>query len=122
MTPFKTCFFGAILLLTTNVLADSITEAANNMCNHLKVCIKGNIDADSDIPPSMRQMLDNMANTMCESIVDMSTAMAQKDLEGSAIACLNSVSKMSCAQLEGEIQTPECATYEKQIKEYYPAN
>lgn len=122
MTPFKASLVTTMLVFPLNLAAESVNQAANTMCQHMKVCIQGNLDAENDIPPEMRQMLDTMISNMCTSVVDVSTAMVQKDVEVSAIACLNSVTKLSCSQLENEIQTAECSEYERQLKKHYPSN
>ncbi len=108
-------------IVTTSIImpaaANELRNAANNMCNHIKSCVQGQMGDISSLPPQMQQMVKSQIDNMCKNMLDIenvSEAMVHKQ---AAIACLNSISALSCDQIENSGETPACKQLEKSLQQ-----
>ena len=77
------------------------------------------IEQEEDFPPEMKAMVDSMINNACTTVYEMEEiTRISKKIEESAIACFDSMSKQSCAQIEDGFETPTCKQFEKLLDEY----
>lgn len=101
------------LLATQAVFASDIQSSVNRLCEKVEQCMMPEIEA-SDIPASMLDQMVTQMRNQCRSMYDWSDKVLEGDLKDAAIACLDSMSDVSCDELmgENEIQTAECKAYE----------
>lgn len=116
-------FFRCAVLMLVFALpaaAQDFEKASLALCEKVKSCALQQM-GEKEITPEMRQMLEPMFRTMCDSarqyIKDVPTG---HEMYPVAVACMNSMAKLSCAQMENldEQPTPECAKYEAMAKKY----
>ena len=97
------------------VQAEDIGDVAEDLCETIKSCAMESI-AKEDLTPEMRQMMEPMLTNMCDGMRARVGVVPQgHGLQAPAIACMRSMQSLSCdAFRNGEqIETPECAAYEK---------
>ncbi|GAB2680952.1 hypothetical protein GCM10027170_08810 [Aliiglaciecola aliphaticivorans] len=112
-------FFSTMLPSVT--FAENIEEASIRLCDHIKVCVKEKMVASDEVPPEMRAMVDGMVDNMCKSMMDVNAVKGNAEYEDSAIACIDSITKLSCEEIENAGQTPACVTFETELSERYPS-
>jgi len=107
------------LVLTMPVRSDDLTTAAMDLCEKVKSCAMAQM-AEEDITPEMREMMQPMLDNMCESVQSsMGDVPTGHALYGPALACMRSMEKVSCQQMQNPdgMKTPECDKYEKLARE-----
>ena len=111
---FALCFLSA-----QTVSADDIADAALGLCEKVKSCAMAQIE-EEDLTPELRQMMQPMLENMCANMEDKVEAVpAGHPLYAPAIACMRSMEALSCEAMQdpGHMETPECAAYEKLVRE-----
>ncbi|MEM1112363.1 MAG: hypothetical protein AAGI11_10690 [Pseudomonadota bacterium] len=109
----------ALALGTAYAGADSLTAAADDLCEHVKSCAMAQMAAEEDLTPEMRQMVEPVIQNMCSSmrgqIQDVGSG---HPLYGPSVACMRSMSSISCDKMmEGDgMYTDECKEYEARVK------
>lgn len=86
-------------------------------CEKLKKCALQEVESQ-DIPPEMRQMVENMAASMCTNLIAFSQVEPYKELYVPAAQCMQSLADKSCTEMQDDVETPECKNYEKLAKKY----
>ncbi|GAA6184514.1 MULTISPECIES: hypothetical protein [Alteromonadaceae] len=109
-----------LTLFSSVTFAENIEEASIRLCDHIKVCVTEQIGTTDGIPPEMRVMIDGVVDNMCKSMMDTNAVKGNMDFEDSAIACIDSITELSCADIESAGQTPACLAFEKKLSERYP--
>jgi len=110
----------ATLLAVLPASAANFKQASMALCEKVKSCAMAKMD-QKEMTPQMRQMLEPMFETMCESARNYVDEVATgHEMYPVAVACMNSMSNLSCEQMETLDQnaTPECAKYEAMAKKY----
>lgn len=103
------------LASTLSVSADEITDSALALCEKVKACSMAQIN-EEDLTPELRQMMEPMLENMCANMQSRVQAVPQGHaLYDPAVACMDSMSTLSCEQMMDSEQalTPECSEYEK---------
>lgn len=106
-------FILSISINTSN--ARDISEASNVICEKVKTCGTAQLETQG-LPPEMVVMMKAMFDGMCETMIaPYIIKTADAGLEEKAIACLDSISSMSCEHLmEGQgNETEECEEYKQ---------
>lgn len=116
-----------ILYVSTPLLFSSFSyadirefdNAVNELCKKTKVCTSELIEADSNIPPEMKTMMNSFLDEMCSNYARIGEYAENTDLIQSATACLNSMAARSCNDLlNADNETDECMQYEKVANKY----
>ncbi|MEP4891195.1 MAG: hypothetical protein ABJV04_14305 [Aliiglaciecola sp.] len=110
----------SLTMMSSLTFAENIEEASIRLCDHIKVCVTEQISTTDEIPPEMRAMIDGMVDNMCKSIMDTNAVTGNAEFEESAIACVDSITNLSCKDVESAGQTPACLAFEKEFSERYP--
>jgi len=111
---------GVVLFVASQVQAGDLSESYNVMCEKMKSCAMESI-GKADLTPDMRAMITASLEGSCQAIEQQfHNVAAAHPLYGPASACLSSMGKMSCDQIEnmGDYATPECERYEKMMENY----
>lgn len=96
------------MLAAPTVHADEYSEAANAACNHMRQCAKQNM---GDIPPEYRAMVEQSLASMCQNLPSAENVPGfgpQHPMYAPAVACMRSITRLSCQQHEDGVSTPEC--------------
>lgn len=103
------------VLATAVADAEELTDAALGLCEKVKSCAMEQI-AEEDLTPEMRQMMQPMLDNMCASMQsNFGEVPTGHDLYRPAIACMQSMEKLSCEQMQtiDQAPTPECQKYQE---------
>lgn len=106
------------LMLSGYSVADDLTDAAEGLCDTIKTCALEAV-AGQDLTDELRtKMAPVMDNSCAEMRSQVQTVPPGHKLYQPAVACLSSMSSLSCPQLHdaGEVKTPECTEYERLVK------
>lgn len=109
------------LSITTSELANSADDfetASTAACEKFKSCAMAEMAGQEGITPQMKQMLEGMIAGVCDNMMNMGQVEQFNDLREPATACMNSMARLSCKQLDGDVETDECKTFEKLAKQY----
>jgi hypothetical protein len=107
-----------VLVLAPWVSAETLTEAAGRVCENVKQCMLAQID-EADMTPEMREMMMPMVDTMCEAMRQgIEEVPTGHELYPSALACMQSLAELSCADFqEGDsAPTPACQAYQEKAQ------
>lgn len=107
-----------LLCLALPVQAEKLAEAGLALCEKVKECALQQL-AQEDFTPEMRQMMEPMLNDMCQAArAQIPAVSSEHSLYAPTLACMQSMSALSCAQLQGgkDITTPECEEYRRQAE------
>ncbi|MEM9255593.1 MAG: hypothetical protein AAGA91_09095 [Pseudomonadota bacterium] len=108
--------YGVLVLWILWVLpaqAEELTEAALGLCERVKACSIEQLQ-EEELTPEMRQMLQPMLDNMCEQVKgNMGDVPTGHALYKPALACMQSMEKLSCEVLMSPDQEPtaECQRY-----------
>jgi len=108
------------LCLALPAQAEKMTEAGLALCAKGKECALQQL-AQEDFTPEMRQMMEPMLNGMCQAVQAQITEVPTGHaLYAPAVACMESMSRLSCAELQGgnDIKTAECEEYRRQAEKF----
>lgn len=109
-----------LLCLALPAQAEKMTEASLALCEKVKECALQQL-AQEDFTPEMRQMIEPMLNDMCQAArAQIPEVPTGHPLYAPALACMESMSVLTCAQLQGgeDIRTTECEAYRKQAEKF----
>ena len=109
-----------MLALALPVQAQKMTEASLALCEKVKGCALEQL-AQEEMAPEMRQMMEPMLNGMCQAVrAQITEVPSGHPLYGPALACMESMTNLSCADLQSgeEISTPACEEYRAQAEKY----
>lgn len=115
----KKLLLGTLFLALTQTAVAGKKEfqaEADKMCEKMKACAKAEMGDMSEIPPEMRGFIESALDQACASInIYQQTAMLDKSLIDAGTACMESMNKMSCDELQnaGDSFSPECDKFEK---------
>ena len=112
--------FAAMLLVTMGARADSLADAANDLCEHVKACSMAQI-AEEDMTPEMRQMMEPMLENMCAAMRSNIREVPEgHELHDPAVACMRSMAQLSCDDFQDgdRVVTPECQKYQEMAEGY----
>ena len=118
----RTLLTASCMMLVSTVSADNLTDAANDLCEHVKACSMAQI-AQEDMTPEMRQMVEPMLDNMCANMrSQIQDVPSGHPLYDPAVVCMRSMSKVSCdAMTDGDsMRTKECREYEDLARSYMP--
>ena len=94
--------------------ATSLNQATDTLCVKIKSCATLQL-AQQDLPPAMLQMMTAMFDETCAStIAPYADKATNAGLEKKAIACIESINKLSCNTImkRSGSETSECKTLE----------
>ncbi len=101
-----------------------LEAAANKFCEKMKVCIKQEMakEMGDDIPQQMRDLVDQMANQMCqqalpEMMPDESMADKQDFIEAGT-QCLQDMQNIPCDQFETAEEPASCKRAQALAEKY----
>ncbi|MCC2617360.1 hypothetical protein LJ739_14000 [Aestuariibacter halophilus] len=98
-----------LCVFATTSQADNYGEEAQKACDHMRTCARQQL---ADVPAEFRQMIEQTLDGMCESMPgtdDIPGFGAQHQLYAPAVACMKSISALSCEEIEaGHADTAEC--------------
>ena len=117
----KGLLVSVFVLSSSQVLAGAkeLNDAANHLCNKVKVCIQKEISMNDDIPASMMGMVENMVGEMCTQFTSIAEVHEFQDLVEPATACLNSMAARDCDTLmNADEETQACQEYQKLADKY----
>ncbi len=109
-----------LLGLALPAQAEKMTAASMALCEKVKECALAQL-ANEDMAPEMRQMMEPMLNSMCQSVgAQVTEVPTGHPLYAPAVACMESMTGLSCAELQGgnDVKTPECEEYRRQAENY----
>lgn len=95
--------------------ATSLNEATDTLCVKIKACATAQLK-QQDLPPAMLQMMTAMFDETCTStIAPYADKATNAGLEEKAIACIESINKLSCSTIINRAgsETGECKALEK---------
>jgi hypothetical protein len=106
-----------VLLFSANASAAGIEAKSKQFCEKIKTCTLAQMEGQ-DIPPEMEEMLTPLIDKMCtEMMASVDTSNSDKSLEEEGIACMDSMTALSCdALMSGKAETKECAALEAKSK------
>ena len=108
-------------LLAVPVTANELADAATELCDKIKQCTMAQIN-EADMTPEMRQMMEPMINSMCDSMrAGIEEVPTDHELYPGALACMESMSALSCTDFQDgdKVQTPECKAYQAKAEAAY---
>lgn len=114
------------LLIPVAVFASSMAVAnyqasSQALCEKVKQCAFAEMGQAQDMPPEMRAMMEQTLNSMCVSMAQpFEFAAGHRDLVNSASRCMDSLSQLSCAELQEmqDMRTAECQDFENKAAQY----
>ncbi len=115
-----------LLGLGTSAMASKseFNEVSDALCGKMKECAFGAMQEKNNISPDMKAMVEKMLDDTCKSMKDAySPAMESHELYEPAVACIRSLSVMSCGAMKTmnrESPTPECKTF-RELEEKHKA-
>ncbi|WP_414827776.1 hypothetical protein [Alteromonas sp. H39] len=99
--------------------ADKLNGAFNQLCDKMEVCAMEQMGKEENLTPQMRSMIEGMIDGMCKNMMNMEDVAQYSELVDPAVACIDSMTSQSCAELEGDnLQTPACKEYERQAESF----
>ncbi|WP_218311988.1 hypothetical protein [Alteromonas antoniana] len=99
--------------------ADKLNDAFNQLCDKMEVCALEQMGKEENLTPQMRSMIEGMIDGMCKNMMNLEEIDQYSELVDPAVACIDSMTSQSCAELEGdEAQTPACQEYERQAEAF----
>lgn len=110
------CCFG-----TTTAVGgmQALEVASDKLCQKVKQCTFEQMQREQGITPQMRTMVEGMLSSMCENLMEFNEADTYHELVEPATACMDSMSALSCEDIEeNDMQTAECEEYEALAKKY----
>jgi len=116
VTPILPAFLA--LMLSGYCSADELTDAANGLCDTIKLCALEAV-AGEDLTDELRQEMDPVLEANCADMRSRVLATpASNELYQSAVGCLRSMASLSCDLLYtmSQIKTPECAEFDRLAK------
>lgn len=105
-------------LFSTNLLADEGKDMTQEVCKKIKTCGTAEIELQG-IPPEMQQVMKNMLDSMCTSVVAPYVSQTlDAGLQSQAEACLTDIEAMACDELMngGADNSEQCIEFEKAAK------
>jgi len=114
------CVVLTSLWLALPAQAEEMTEASLALCEKVKGCALEQL-AEENMAPEMRQMMEPMLNGMCQAVrAQITDVPTGHPLYKPALGCMQSMSSLSCADLQGgeEVKTPECEEYRAKAEQY----
>ncbi len=111
---------GALWFTGSAMANDSLDEASQAFCQHMKQCTLKTMDAEN-IDPNMRQMVDSMVKGMCKKMTqrfELAEEQGYEDIREGAAACMRSMTEQDCDALEAGNSTPACREYEAMVEQY----
>ena len=108
------------VFISMPLAAEELTTAAMDLCEKVKGCAMQQI-AQEDLTPEMRQMMEPMLEGMCANMrASIGEVPTGHTLYQPAVACMRSMSKLSCEQMQNpeQMQTPACEEYQKKVQEH----
>ncbi len=119
MRPFVLLTSAVICASAHSASIEDLQEASMALCEKVKQCTFEQMQAKEGIPPEMRSMVEGMLNTMCKDFIKFDEVDRDHELVEPALACMESMSALSCEQLqEDNMATPACEAYERAAKAY----
>ncbi|NND66568.1 MAG: hypothetical protein HKN19_03175 [Halioglobus sp.] len=109
-----------LLCLALPAQAEKMTEASLALCEKVKECALQQLQQEN-FTPEMRQMMEPMLSGMCQAVrAQITEVPTGHPLYAPALACMESMAQLSCAQLQGkdDTKTPECEEYRRQAEKY----
>jgi hypothetical protein len=120
----RTWIFSAVLMLgglcSAQALCDDFADSALQLCEKLKGCATAEMN-QSDLTSEVRQMMEPMLATMCSTMRDnIEQVPSGHELYGPALACMRSLSEMSCDDMQNQesYHTGACKAYEELARKY----
>lgn len=110
----------ALLATAIPALADDLADAAVDLCEQVRACTLAQMD-QQQVTDEMRQMVEPMVANMCNAMrQQVGNAPEGHPLYEPATACMRSMSRISCAEMQNgdNMHTPECQEYEKLAQSY----
>ncbi len=114
----------AFVVLAAPVRSDDLTAATMALCEKVKSCAMAQI-SQANLTPEMSQMMQPMIDNMCANMQgNMADLPRGHALYEPAVACMRSMEKVSCAEMQSSSrpQTAECAAYEEKAGEFDKAS
>lgn len=99
--------------------ASNLNQATSKLCDKIKSCAMQEM-AEQDLPPGMEQMMTAMFEQSCTSIIAPYAGKATNaGLEQKAVACINSINKLSCGTVMSATgsKTEECKSLESAARQ-----
>ena len=122
MKSLKIGLYLLAIALPTAANANEFAEATNALCQKTKACALETMGSQEGISPDMKAMIMQSLDGVCASIEQQfnQDMLSQHELVGPATACMQSMSKLSCAEMEemSEDSTKECKDYYEQAQSY----
>ncbi|WP_040523026.1 hypothetical protein [Aliiglaciecola lipolytica] len=109
-----------IISLSFKTYAENIESASLRLCEHIKMCVTKQMKVTDDVTPEMRMMIDGMVDNMCQNMMNTNVVKGNREFEKSAIACIDSITELSCDEIQNAGQTPACLSFEKELSSHYP--
>jgi hypothetical protein len=119
----KAAVYLVSILFAATAVADSLEQAADDLCEHVKACAMAQISQE-DMTPEVRQMMEPMLSNMCVSMRgQIETVPTGHALYQPAVECMRSMEAISCDQMaDGDsMHTDTCKEYEDLAKSYSPS-
>jgi len=115
MRIMKILMSSLLLFFTVQASAsDAFAEASGAACIKMKACALEEIRNDSSMPPETKAMMTKMLDGMCAQMQSaFNNGLTDHKLYEPAVACMNSMAKLSCAQIKNGAETAECGEFGK---------
>jgi len=110
------------LALAIPASAESIADAAQDLCEMVKECSLAQIKKE-DLTPELLQMMEPMLENMCANMRNQVQEVPDNHaLYGKSIACMRSMEAVGCAGMENPagFDTPACQEFQQLVSESDP--
>jgi len=101
------------------VMAADFESQSLQLCEKIKSCALAELEGQ-ELSADMKSMVMSSMDGMCDMMAaQYSSAEKNTELHQQAVACMDSLSSLSCeALMEGDSRTPACIELEKRAAEY----
>ena len=112
-------FFIFFLGIAPAVMATDLETQSLKLCEKVKSCAIAELEGQ-ELSAEMKSMVMSSMDGMCDMMTSQfSNAEGYEELQQQALACMESLSSLSCSALmAGESRTPACIELEKRAAAY----
>lgn len=115
---------GILLAIPFSIAPHAATDfekASTRLCDKIQQCAYDELESQQQLNDQMRQMIDGVVDSMCKQYLQKTDQLEAGETEQAAVACLDSLSALSCDALQGgQPATPACKKFEKMAGQSQP--
>lgn len=115
----KAILISATVFMSSLTIADDKTDlqkAADLACGKIKMCIKKQVTDEEDMSPEMIKMIDQIADSSCNSLYQINELTAYDNLLEPITKCYQAMAESSCSDLVDGKEPQACIALEQEVK------